>query len=73
LDELRPGQSGRVVSIRGDAALVQRLMDLGLVEGETVEVVAFAPLGDPMEIRVGNSRLSLRRLEARGIAVDEVG
>ena len=69
LDQLRPGQRGRVLSLQGDAALVQRLMELGVLEGEEVEVVGFAPLGDPLEIRLGNSRLSLRRAEAAGIEV----
>ena len=69
LDELQPGQRGRVLSLQGDVALVQRLMEFGVLEGEEVEVVSFAPLGDPMEIRLGNSRLSLRRREAAGIEV----
>jgi Fe2+ transport system protein FeoA len=69
LDQLRPGQRGRVLSLQGDAALVQRLMDLGVIEEAELEVVGFAPLGDPMEIRLGNSRLSLRRREAAGIEV----
>jgi ferrous iron transport protein A len=69
LDQLQSGQRGRVLSLQGDAALVQRLMELGVLEGEEVEVVGFAPLGDPLEIRLGNSRLSLRRAEAAGIEV----
>jgi ferrous iron transport protein A len=69
LDQLRPGQKARVLALLGDAALVQRLMELGVIEEEELEVVGFAPLGDPMEIRLGNSRLSLRRREAAGIEV----
>ncbi len=71
LDTLRPGQRGRIQSLRGDAALVQRLMDLGLFEGEEVELVGYAPLGDPIEIRLGNSRLSLRRADAAGIEISD--
>jgi Fe2+ transport system protein FeoA len=44
-------------------------MDLGVIEDTELEVVGFAPLGDPMEIRLGDSRLSLRRGEAAGIEV----
>jgi Fe2+ transport system protein FeoA len=44
-------------------------MELGVLEGEEVEVVAYAPLGDPIEIRLGDSRLSLRRREAAGIEI----
>jgi ferrous iron transport protein A len=72
LDQLRPGQRGRVLSLQGDAPLVQRLMDLGVLEGEEVEVVGFAPLGDPMEVRLGNARLSLRRRDAAGIEIHEL-
>jgi len=70
LDQLRPGQQATVVSLSGDPGLVQRLYELGLFEGEAIEVLALAPLGDPMEIRLGNSRLSLRKAEAAGIAVN---
>jgi ferrous iron transport protein A len=69
LADLSPGQSAVVVSVSGDPALVQRLYEMGLLEGERVEFVARAPLGDPIEIRFGNSRLSLRRSEAAGIEV----
>ena len=70
LDQLRPGGRGRITRIDGDDALVQRLMEMGLLEGEDVEVVGFAPLGDPMEVRLGDYRLSLRRLEAARVQID---
>ena len=69
LSDLREGQAGTVEALAGDPALVQRLYELGLFEGERVEVLAFAPLGDPVEVRVGNTRLSLRRQEAAAVAV----
>ena len=72
LADLRPGQSAAVVSLAGDPALVQRLYDLGLIEGETIEVLALAPLGDPIEIRLGNSRLTLRKAEAAGVSVKSI-
>jgi ferrous iron transport protein A len=72
LDQLRPGQGGRVLSLQGPAALVQRFMELGLLEGEEVAVVGVAPLGDPIEIEFGNTRLSLRRAEAAGIEVHAI-
>jgi ferrous iron transport protein A len=70
LADLSPGQSAEVVSVSGDPALVQRLYEMGLLEGEHVEVVARAPLGGPIEIRFGNSRLSLRKAEAANVAVE---
>ena len=69
LADLSPGQRAEVLAVTGDPALVQRLYEFGLLEGEEVEVLALAPLGDPIEIRLGNARLSLRRAEAAGVSV----
>jgi ferrous iron transport protein A len=73
LDQLRAGQRGRVVALSGGDALVQRLLEMGLFEGEEVEVVGFAPLGDPMEVRLRDYRLSLRRSEAARVQVEPAG
>lgn len=69
LAELNTGDRAVVVSLDGSPALVQRLYELGVLEDEPIEVLGVAPLGDPIEIRVGNTRLSLRRAEAAGVAV----
>lgn len=69
LSSLQVGQRARIDAIAGGDALSQRLMEMGLLEGETIEVVGFAPLGDPMEIRVGDYRLSIRKTEAARVAV----
>ena len=69
LDQLIAGQRARVEEVLGEDALVQRLMEMGLLEGEEMEVIGFAPLGDPMEIRLRDYRLSLRRNEAARIRV----
>jgi ferrous iron transport protein A len=69
LDRLRPGERGVIVRLDGDPAIVQRLMELGLVPGTGVEMVRHAPLGDPVELRVRQVHLSLRRSEAAHIHV----
>jgi ferrous iron transport protein A len=69
LSELRPGARAAVLAVSGQPDLVQRLYEFGLFEGEEIEVLALAPLGDPIEIRLGNTRLSLRKSEAAGVAV----
>jgi ferrous iron transport protein A len=69
LDQAQTGQRFRIDAIDGLPELVQRLMEFGLLEGETIEVIGFAPLGDPIEILVGDTRLRLRTREAAGIAV----
>ena len=73
LDQLRAGQRARIDAVEGDDALGQRLLEMGLLEGEEVEVIGFAPLGDPMEIRLRDYRLSLRRTEAARILVSVTG
>jgi Fe2+ transport system protein FeoA len=72
LDQLKLGQHGRVAGLEGDDAIVQRLLEMGLLEGEEFEVIGFAPLGDPIEIRLRDYRLSLRRSEAARVQVAEV-
>lgn len=67
LDQLKLGEHGCIESIEGDDAVVQRLYEMGLLEGEEIEVIGFAPLGDPIEIRLQDYRLSLRRQEAARI------
>ncbi len=69
LSTLKPGDKARVESLAGDPALVQRLYEFGLLEGEEIELLAVAPLGDPVEIRIGNTRLSLRVREAACVTV----
>ncbi|VTS03181.1 FeoA family protein [Tuwongella immobilis] len=69
LHELPIGSRATIEAMSGEPALLQRLYEFGLLEGETVELLALAPLGDPLEIRIGRTRLSLRRSEAACIAV----
>ena len=64
LDKLKNGQSGTIGGLRLKQSSTVRLMEMGLFEGSRVTVLRRAPLGDPMEIQVGDYRLSLRRDEA---------
>ena len=70
LDRLTIGQRARIVALRGDLVLVQRLMEMGMLEGDEVELLAVAPLGDPIELRLGDSRLSVRRADAARVEVE---
>lgn len=72
LAEMSAGDRGRVEQVGGDPAVVQRLYELGLLEGEEFDFLGFAPLGDPLELRVGNTRLSLRLADAAGIVVSRL-
>lgn len=71
LAQLAPGQRGRIRSLSGMPALVQRFYELGLMEEADVEVLAVAPLGDPIEVRSGSIRLSLRKAEAANVELAE--
>lgn len=64
LNQLLPGEMGVVMKITGNGPVKRRLVDMGLVAGSQVQVYKYAPLGDPMEIKVKNFNLSLRRSEA---------
>jgi len=54
----------RVSSIRSAGPSSLRLMEMGLVQGVEVEVIRRAPLGDPMQVQIGDYQLSLRHAEA---------
>jgi Fe2+ transport system protein FeoA len=61
---------GRVKRITLPAEEHRRLLEMGLTRGSEFEVVRYAPLGDPLEIRIRGYNLSLRRSEAKAIAVE---
>jgi Fe2+ transport system protein FeoA len=58
-----------VLAVEGDRAFCRRIMEMGLVPGTPVRVVAVAPLGDPLTIELRSSRMSLRRREAAQVRV----
>jgi ferrous iron transport protein B len=68
LTSLMPGDSGRVAGIAPGRAR-ERLMEMGITAGTLIELVRFAPLGDPVDVRVRGYRLSLRRRHAEKILV----
>ncbi len=73
LDTLSPSNFGRIVNVTGSGAISQRLMEMGLIEGSTVEVIRLAPLGDPMQVSVHDYSLSLRKSEAALVEVELCG
>jgi ferrous iron transport protein A len=70
LDDLPVGQRATVRLLRAQGVLLQRLMQMGLLEGTDVELVRRAPGGDPIECRLLGYALSLRREEARQVEVE---
>ena len=63
------GQKGLVSQVTGQGEVYHRLLEMGLTQGTPVEVIRFAPLGDPIDIKVRGYHLSVRRREADVIRV----
>ena len=72
LDELRIGQRASILEVVGDDGISIRLMEMGLTDGEEITLIGFAPLGDPIEFLVRGYRLSLRKAEAKRVAVSPI-
>ncbi|WP_199117667.1 FeoA family protein [Pedobacter sp. ASV28] len=68
LSQLNPGQKGIIVSFT-DVEMSVKLMEMGCLPGEIVEVERYAPLGDPIAIRVAGYQLCLRKSEAAVIII----
>ena len=64
LSDLLPGEKGIVKKVIGTSMIKRRIVDMGVVAGAVIEVQKFAPLGDPMEVKVKGFNLSLRKNEA---------
>jgi len=72
LSGLQPGQRGRVLALEVAGANKGRIMEMGFTVGTVIEVVRFAPLGDPMELKVRGAHVSLRKSDAAGVRVERV-
>jgi Fe2+ transport system protein FeoA len=70
MGDLCPGQKGIILKVGGAKTLRRRIMDMGVVKGAEVEMVRYAPLGDPMEFVVKGYHLSLRREEAGEVEIE---
>ena len=69
LCELKPGQSARIVTVGGEGALRQHFLDMGVIPGAEVTLIKFAPMGDPMELRIHGYELTLRLADAEKIGI----
>ena len=59
LNELKQGQSACIESVGGEGALRQHLLDMGVIPGAQVKLIKFAPMGDPLEVRIHGYELTL--------------
>lgn len=71
LSNLKPGEQGRILKLDSSIGPIRRrLMDMGVIVGETIKVEKVAPLGDPIEVTIKSYSLSLRKNEAKGIEIE---
>ena len=71
LKELRIGESGIIQAVGGEGALRQHLLDMGVIPGAEVTVIKYAPLGDPIEIKIHGYELTLRLDDAARIDIEK--
>ena len=70
LRDLRVGETAKVVRLHGEGPVKRRIMDMGITKGVEIYVRKVAPLGDPMELKIRNYELSLRKADAEMIEVE---
>lgn len=73
LSELAVGESGKIVSVKGEGAIRRRLFDMGVTPGAEVMLRKRAPLGDPIELSIRGYELTLRKTEAACVSVETEG
>ena len=64
LKELGIGKNAVILSVGGEGALRQHFLDMGLIPGAEVTMVKFAPMGDPLELKIHGYELTLRVADA---------
>ena len=72
LKDAKVGETVKVVKLHGQGAIKRRIMDMGITKGVQIYVRKFAPLGDPMELQVRGYELSLRKLDADMIEIEQI-
>ncbi|MBR6798480.1 MAG: ferrous iron transport protein B, partial [Firmicutes bacterium] len=72
LRELEIGKTATVVSVGGEGALRQHFLDMGLIPETDVTMVKYAPMGDPVEVRLHGYALTLRLADAEKIVIENV-
>ena len=72
LKQLDIGKTAVVTAVGGEGALRQHFLDMGVIPGAEVTLVKFAPMGDPMELRIHGYELTLRLADAEKIQIRPV-
>jgi len=72
MSEMREGQRARIVRIGGQGPFRRRLLEMGITRGAEIYVEKYAPLRDPLELRIKGYSISLRVEEAAQIEVEQI-
>ena len=72
LRELPIGKTATICSVGGEGALRQHFLDMGLIPKGEVTMVKYAPMGDPMELRIHSYELTLRLADAEKIEIENI-
>ena len=71
LSELQIGSTATILAVGGTGALRQHFLDMGLIQGTEVTVVKYAPMGDPIELRIHGYELTIRLEDAGNIEISK--
>ena len=72
LRDLKTGESAVILTVGGSGALRQHFLDMGMIPGVTVTLEKYAPMGDPMELRLHGYELTLRLADAEQIEIEQI-
>ena len=72
LKDIELGQSALILDVGGYGSLRQHLLDMGIIPGAEVTLIKYAPMGDPMELRIHGYELTLRLADAEKITIREI-
>ena len=70
LNQLAVGKTARITTVGGEGSLRQHFLDMGVIPGAEVTLLQYAPMGDPMELRIHGYSLTLRKSDAEKIGIE---
>ncbi len=72
LNDLGLGKSAVITKVSGEGALRQHFLDMGVIPGAEITLIKYAPMGDPMQLKVQGYELTLRLDDAKHIEIEEI-
>ena len=70
ISDLKIGETGKITEVGGEGALRQHFLDMGMIPGVTVTLMKYAPMGDPLELKIFDYELTLRKADAAKIQIE---